>query len=121
MIRGEELYTQSFQERVIVWVANCLGVNSAESLRERHLRFLEEALELSQAGGLTKGDLHALLDSVYKQPPGELSQEIGGAMMTLAVLAEAHRGSLGILGERELGRVTLKSDEVREKDKAKIR
>jgi hypothetical protein len=51
--------------------------------RERALRFLEEAIELVQAEGLTAADVARVLDHVYAKPPGEIRQEIGGVGITL--------------------------------------
>jgi hypothetical protein len=100
-------------------VQACFGGQIAHDRVERNHRFLEEALELVQAGGCTQSEAHQLVDYVYGRPAGKLGQEVGGVMNTLAALCEAHGVSLHDEAERELARVWGKSVEIRAKQAAK--
>ena len=52
-------------------------------VKERALRFGEEALELLQVEGITAETAHALVDYVFSRPVGEREQEIAGVLLTL--------------------------------------
>ncbi len=80
----------SFQERVREWVVACFGLAIADDKVERSHRFLEEALELVQTCGVTRDDCLQLVDYVYSRPAGNLHQEVGGVMTTLASHCCAH-------------------------------
>jgi len=110
---------QTFQERVGPWLNECFGTEIARDRTERNHRFLEEALELVQAGGCTQSEAHQLVDYVFSREVGELDQEIGGVMNTLAALCLAHGLDMHQAGETELDRVWTKIDEIREKQKNK--
>ena len=71
-----------------IWVIRTFGEGAQKSRRERAFRFVEEALELAQACGLSHGDVANVGDYVYSRPMGNLSQEVGGVMLTLGPLAE---------------------------------
>ncbi len=104
-----------FQERVRPWLKACFGVEIMNDKVERNHRFLEEALELTQAGGCTADDAHKLVDYVYGRPKGRIKQEVGGVMVTLAALCLAHKINLHDLAEMELQRVWTKVDVIRAK------
>lgn len=107
----------SFQRRVGDWIGRCFGPIVARDKVERNHRFLEEALELVQACDATKEDCHALVDYVFGRPTGELRQEIGGVMVTLAALCQAHGMDMELCGEVELKRIL--QPEIMEKIRAK--
>lgn len=67
------------------------GIAAWRTDKERAYRFLEESVELFQAVGMEKEDALAVVDYVFGRPKGELTQEIGGTMVTLLALA-AHLG-----------------------------
>lgn len=73
-------------------------------LDERRDRFGEEALELIQALGGTREGMLALVDYVFGRPSGAPSQEMGGAMTTLAALASRAELDMLACGEAELAR-----------------
>lgn len=108
-----------FQSRVNLWIQHCFGAAIGADKTERNHRFIEEALELAQAGGCTASEAHQLVDYVYGRPVGELGQEVGGVMNTLAALCTAHGVDLDVEAERELARVWTKSEQIRAKQKAK--
>lgn len=56
---------------------------------DRANRFVEEALELVQAIGITKESIRLQLDRVYSRPVGEVKQEIGGTILTLSLIASS--------------------------------
>jgi len=80
---------ESDQERAWRWAVDVLGIDACTSIEERTLRFVEEAVELAQATGLSSGAAKRLIDYVYARPVGEPAQEVGGIMVTLWVLSRA--------------------------------
>lgn len=110
---------RSFQARVDDWIQHCFGFEIGAYKMERNHRFLEEALELVQAGGCTASEAHQLVDYVFGRPVGEMHQEVGGVMVTLAALCNAHGVDLDAAAETELRRVWVKSGQIRAKQAAK--
>jgi hypothetical protein len=78
-------------------------------------RFLEEALELSQASGCSSEDAHRLVDYVFSRPVGRLEPEVGGVMVTLAALCAAAGIDLKNAADRELERNWSRIDAIRRK------
>jgi hypothetical protein len=109
----------SFQSRVWAWVLDCFKRADARLPEQRAFRFIEEALELVQAIGTSKEDVHRLVNYTYSRPPGEFRQEMGGVMVTLAALAESTFTALEGAGEAELRRCILNTAKIRAKDLAK--
>lgn len=109
----------SFQARVKKWSLACFGEAIAMDKTERNHRFLEEALELVQALNCTASEAHQLVDYVFGRPVGEVRQELGGVMVTLAALCNANDLDRDIVGEHELERVWGKLESIREKQKKK--
>jgi hypothetical protein len=95
----------SFQTRVGLWVTECFGTRTALDVRERALRFCEEALKVVQSFGLTAADAHRMVDYVFGRPIGETTQEIGGAMVTLAALGYATNIDVFAAGDLEATRI----------------
>lgn len=116
MERDDDL---SFQQAVSVWMYACFGSEIAADRSERNHRFLEEALELVQASGCSAEEAHSLVDYVYGRPEGDINQEVGGVMVTLAAHCAAHGVDMQAAGERELARVWTKIDVIRRKQAAK--
>lgn len=110
---------RTLQDRVDDWLLACFGVDIARDREERNRRFLEEALELVQACGCTNSEAHQLVDYVYGRPAGEKTQEVGGAVLTLAALCLAQGIDMQAAGETELRRVWTKIDKIRAKQAAK--
>lgn len=109
----------NFQAGVLSWMLKCFGVKISEDKAERNHRFLEEALELVQACGASKEDCIKLVDYVYDRPIGDIHQEVGGVMVTLAALCLAQSVEMNIAGQVELERVWTKIDVIRAKQAAK--
>ncbi|EQD33124.1 hypothetical protein B1B_17610, partial [mine drainage metagenome] len=69
--------------------------------------------------GCTESEALQLVRYVYAQPVGEVAQEIGGVMLSLAGLCAASSHNMNECGERELARVCSKMDAVRAKRELK--
>lgn len=105
----------AYQHRVHDWMLHCFDATVAADRVERNHRFLEEALELVQAGGGTAAGAHALVDYVFGRPQGDVGQEIGGTLVCLAALCNAHGANLEAAGESELARNWANSDKIHAK------
>ncbi|MCD0167106.1 hypothetical protein IHN58_15765 [Deinococcus sp. 12RED42] len=95
----------SFQVRAANWVREAFGSEPADCRDERAHRFLEEALEAVQAAGTTTEEAQQLVQYVYGREEGEITQEVGGVMLTLAPFAAAFGVDMVQAGEAELARV----------------
>jgi NTP pyrophosphatase (non-canonical NTP hydrolase) len=104
-----------YQTRVNDWMLHCFDERVAVDRVERNHRFLEEALELVQAAGGTTADAHALVDYVFSRPVGALDQEVGGTMVCLAALCNAHGVSMDQCGETELQRNWANTEKIHAK------
>jgi len=109
----------SFQARVAPWMTECFAPEVCMDGVERNHRFLEEALELVQARGCTRGEAHWLVDWVFSRDQGEVNQEVGGVMVTLAALCIAGGLDMHEAGETELARIWTAIDVIRAKQAAK--
>jgi len=106
------------QKRVWVWAATTFHDRSLWFLRkERVTRFLEEALELAQAVGLTEDHAKRLLTHVFSRPTGDIPQEVAGTVVTLAALSEALCINMHVEALTEMRRI--EQPEMREKIRAK--
>lgn len=79
----------AFQKWIWNWMQECFGPPE-EIATDRGFRFLEEALELSQAVNVTREDAHKLVDYVFDRDPGVVSDEVGDVLLTLAGVASAN-------------------------------
>lgn len=111
--------TKTYQVRVAVWIQHCFGAKIGADRTERTHRFLEEALELAQAGGCTADEARQLVDYVFGRSVGEMPQEVGGVMNTLAALCNAYGIDLDAAADVELARCWAKADQIRAKQAAK--
>lgn len=111
--------TERFQSEVKSWMVKAFGEADTNSVSLRNWRFLEEALELVQAGGCTKEEAADLVAYVFDRPVGELPQEVGGVMVTLAGLCNAHHLRADICGRTELERCHAEIDKISAKHKRK--
>lgn len=108
-----------FQERVQPWMLECFGAEIAADRIKRNHRFFEEATEAVQANGMTRSEAHQLVDYTFDRPVGELHQEVGGVMVTLAALCLASGQDMHAAGETELARIWTKVEQIRAKQAAK--
>lgn len=109
----------TYQASADKWLLACFGGQIARDKVERNHRFLEESLELVQACGTTASEAHQLVDYVYGRETGEIGQEIGGVMNTLAALCSAHGFDMIVEGYREIARCWTKIEKIRAKQAAK--
>lgn len=77
-----------FSQRAKIWALKCFGVNKVFNKKLRTHRFLEEAVELCQAGGCAEDEAIRVVKYVFSRPVGAIKQEVGGVMITLGVLCE---------------------------------
>jgi len=108
-----------YQDRVQDWMKACFSEEVCRDGAERNHRFLEEALELVQSLGCTASEAHQLVDYVYGRPDGDVNQEMGGVMVTLAALATCAGIDMEEAAERELARVWTKIEQIRAKQASK--
>jgi hypothetical protein len=109
----------AFQESVGRWLFHCFGPVTPMDKAERNHRFIEEALELVQAAGCSASEAHQVVDYVYSRPTGEVFQEVGGVMTSLAAFCELHGMDMHDAGEVELRRMWSNAAEIRVKQAAK--
>ena len=98
-----------YQELVQHWMEHTFSEEVVKDTEERNFRFLEEALELVQANGCSKEDALQLVDYVYIRPDGELTQEMGGVIVTLSALANAADLNMRESFQKEYTRIWQKS------------
>ena len=118
-IEGLRHYQGTFNSEIVKVMTDILGQETLSSVEDRRMRFVEEALELGQASGVTEAEAITLVRYVYSRPKGECAQEVGGAMLTLVCLCEASNIDLVNATAQELGRALANADKIREKDKTK--
>lgn len=93
------------QRRVETWVTQCFGEDILLNKRERIRRFVEEALELAQATGLTMQDICDVGNYVYARPVGEVPQEVAGCGVTLLGIGAAFGIDVMEEIEKEISRI----------------
>lgn len=109
----------TYQKRVDKWMDACFNEEIKADITERSDRFIEEALEFVQAAGYTAARAHALVDYTFNRPQGEVNQEVGGVMVTLAAMCNALGVDIDNAAETELARVWIKIDTIRAKQARK--
>lgn len=109
----------SFQTRVDEWMMSCFGPMTSKDKQERGWRFIEEALELVQACGISKEHVLEIVDYVYSRPVGEIYKEVGGVRVTLCALCTANLIKEQDAEKDELKRIWTIIDQVREKQAGK--
>jgi hypothetical protein len=118
-VQSVEAEPETFQERVGQWVVACFGDIVACDELERMDRAVEEFYEGLQARNYPRERLSALENYTWSRPVGEITQEFGGIMMTLAAWAQAIGLDMHACAEAELARVWTKVDQIRAKQAAK--
>lgn len=104
---------RDYQNACWDWAQRCFSHEVVFDIKERCLRFLEEALELVQACGLTRTEVLRLVDYVYSRPVGEPQQETGGVIITLMVLNSAVKIDAQRAALDEYERIEEKIDKIR--------
>ena len=111
---------KEFQFSVNEWCMEAFGEALTKDPLKRNRHFLEESLELVQTHGYTAAQAHALVDYVFSRPVGEANQELGGVMVTMAALCNAHGLCIETAARNELNRVWEKIDQIRAKQASKV-
>jgi len=94
------------QERVADWTRATFGAESAKNPAIRACRFLEEAMTLAQACGLTADQAVRVLSAVYNSPQQrEPGLELGGVGVTLLALGASLDVSVELREACELQKV----------------
>ena len=109
--------TDMIQDRAQAWQKKVFGDEFLHDPAEWNHRFGEESLELLQACGWTFEQAVQMALYVFGRPVGEIGQEIGGSMVSLAGLCIAHGYSMEACAEIELDRIN--TSEMMEKIRAK--
>jgi len=106
---------------MVEWVETRLGKKAMDP-HERALRFVEEALELAQAVGLTEPDIDRLRHLVFRKPLGHVGQEIGGVVTTLLTLSESWNTEMTIAALMEIDRIhELPMEKFRKRQKQNVK
>lgn len=92
----------------VEWGCRCFGAEHMNNRGVRALRFAEEAIELTQTCGVSEDKVTELVRIVYSRPAGEVRQEVGGTMVTLAVLCHLLGINLETAFENEVSRCLSK-------------
>lgn len=110
-----------FQDHIGVWMRDVFGDVIAMDPLERIIRFLEEALELAQAQGLTVDEVNRVVKYVYNREKGEVPQEVAGVVVTLS--AFCYRMGIDMEAESVKEFYRIDSPEMRKKifDKQKYK
>ncbi len=91
------------------WAVRCFGADHYWNRAVRALRTLEEAAELAQALNVPEEKAIQCIKTVYSRPVGDAKQELGGVLLTTAILIESMNLDYNDVLECELRRV-LKKD-----------
>lgn len=114
------VYFDSYAQGAYDWAMAAFGAEVVADCAQRVHRFMEEALELAQACGMTRHEVGMLTAYVFDRPVGDVDQEIGGVTMTLGVLTVANKRSLGACAVAELASVYTRMEQIRAKQAAKV-
>lgn len=76
------------QRMAFAWAVQTYG-EVAKKARYQAFRFLEEALELVQAMGLTKEDAIRTVEWVFSRSVGTVRVEVGDVRLSIDILAES--------------------------------
>lgn len=97
----------------------CFGRKNVTTIQTRVFRFLEEAVELAQSLGCTEEEARRVVNYVFTRPKGDPAQEVGGTLVTLAVMCEALGLNMESCAENEYRRILSKTEEIRARNKSK--
>jgi len=110
-----------YQRQVDAWMAACFGPGISFDKIERNYRFAEEAIELVQSAGMSKEEVLSLVDYVFNRPVGQVKQEVGGVLVTLAAFCNAHDIDIPECADEGLADAWRRTDTIRERQKSKPR
>jgi hypothetical protein len=110
---------ETFQARVGAVISKVFGKDSLLDRIVRRQRFFEESVELSWALGMTREEMHAIVDYNCDKRAGAIPQEIAGTLLTLTGICVAEQVNMFGVAEDELVRIGQKITQCREKEAAK--
>jgi NTP pyrophosphatase (non-canonical NTP hydrolase) len=105
----------------MAWMKQCFGQEIAEDHKTRSLALLEETLELCQATGITEAEIAKAVKYTYGRPVGEVPQEVGGVMISVAGLCSAHNISMEHAMQMGLAYCVHNTRKIRSKQKDKVK
>lgn len=109
----------AFQDECMLWAEKTFGETINNDVNERNQRFLEESLELVQSTGMTVDQAHVMVDYVFNRPVGETFQEIGGTIITLALLCSVKGYDISYAGAMEIHRCWDNMEKIKAKQAQK--
>lgn len=105
---------RNFQHDVWDWYETMFrGTREEHTTKTLGMRFLEEALELAQAVGLSKEDVMRQMEYTFSRPKGTVESEIAGTIITLQHIAGDHIIDVQDEALKELRRIS--TQEMRKK------
>jgi len=114
------IVTEDAQAEVANWIHEAFGGVFNQDVKERSLRFLEEALEVVQSAGLSRADADKILTYVYTRPvEPQVSTEIGGAFTTLCAVASCLQVDIGLAYSVDRNKRWENMDKIRAKQEMK--
>jgi NTP pyrophosphatase (non-canonical NTP hydrolase) len=106
--------------QMLGWAVITFGSIAAEP-HERALRFVEEAIELAHAAGLSGAEMTAIIGRVWARPPGDIEKEMAQAAMTLGIMSATAGINLRAVENAEFDRVqTIPKEEWQRRHAAKV-
>lgn len=98
---------KQIQTRIRHWVESTFHylMPDVMGMKERRLRFFEEACELAQACGMTQEEATKMIAYTWSRPADVPEKEVGGLMVCALGLAEALDLDAGALLDAELERI----------------
>jgi NTP pyrophosphatase (non-canonical NTP hydrolase) len=108
-----------YQGRVRDWTKECFGDAIDLDKKTRQAQFFEEAIEVVQAAGLDITTAHGLIDLAYSKDAGNVRDEVGDVMTSLAAFCTAHGVVLHESAEEALRRCIANTDKIRMKQRTK--
>jgi hypothetical protein len=130
MFKGNASFGNSmlaYQLATSVWVdaafkdcKNADGEDVITSLNERNYRGFEENCELYQSGGMTREQMHKIVDMVQDKPVEQvIEKEVGGVLSTLAAFCNARNIDMWKCAVEGLKRNWEQIDAIRDRQKNK--
>lgn len=94
-----------FQDRAQAWMRACFKPEDVTDKAERNRRAAEEFGEFLRAAGMEEQEAVAEFTAGFRKDPGDVAQETGGVLLTVAGVCSAHGVDMMAAGETELARV----------------
>lgn len=109
------------QLEVKEWAEECFGPKRLDDQHLVTVRFVEEALELAQAAGISQREVTQIAHYVYNRPVGQLRNEVGGVYITLSNVCNAFLIDMEAAARDTLKGCWKRIEQIRSKDAGKPR